>query len=546
MVADRERILIVESNPEIANFLTQHSLKPLGYDVILESDAAAAIQRISHTTPDLLMVNTDLPGLSGKDLLVALQVQGIHLPVIMITEHGMENKVIQAFRLGATDSLFWPFREAEVVSVVEHALQIVRSQREREQSAARLNVINEELQQRLKELSALYTVSKTIVSITDQRILFDRIVQSAVSVTRADAGWLLIHDRNSQAYILVAFRNLPKTLQANLMKPWDDGVSSMVASSGEPLAIYGDPIRKFKIALLGQSAIVLPIKVKKEVVGLLEVVRKTGAPFSMANQKLLEAIADYASIAVVNAQLFHLLEERAQNLQKAVDHAQINSSLNQELLQQVQQNLLVLHQHTTEHLSQLSRNPENLNREQVERLHNIQQNMQQMSILLSTLPPTSPAQTGNIDIQELCQESLARFQPAAAQSLVTLTAKFPSEQIFVAGDWMQVRAALDGLLSNAIKFNLPQGKVRLIVKVEPKNLAHIQIHDTGIGIAAPDLASVFSGEVHPNVLSADLIGGSAVGLPLVRSIIESNGGKIWFESTPGSGSTFHITLPIAD
>jgi GAF domain-containing protein len=85
-----------------------------------------------------------------------------------------------------------------------------------------------------------------------------------------------------------------------------------VALSGETLLIHGDRLKKFKVSSLGMAAVVTPIKVKNEVIGLLIVIRKALKAFSEVEQTLLEAVADYASISLVNEQLFRALAQTAE------------------------------------------------------------------------------------------------------------------------------------------------------------------------------------------------------------------------------------------
>jgi GAF domain-containing protein len=141
--------------------------------------------------------------------------------------------------------------------------------------------------------------------------LFDKIVEGAVYITEADCGWLLLRDERVRTFMLGACRNMPKSVSEKLNQPWDDGISSLVALSGEALSIHGEPLQRFKVAKLGQSVLVVPVKVNKEVVGLMVVVRKSAQPFGASNQALLEAVADYASISMVNVRLFKALDERA-------------------------------------------------------------------------------------------------------------------------------------------------------------------------------------------------------------------------------------------
>lgn len=311
-----ERILIVEHDPDIADLIGRQALKPLGYDVIITGETSAAIQTALQSPPDLIIVNLNLPGLSGKDLLTALLSQGIQSPVIVIAEAGQEKDAIHAFRMGAADVMFYPLKDVEVVSIVERALRQTQETRERQKLARQLKGMNEELQRRLRDLTTMLTTAKAVVSITDQRVLFEKILQSALQVSEADAAWLLLRDERTNAYLLRAHLNLPEAWAKKLNQPLDDGISSLVAFSGESLVMNGAPLQKFKIAALGKSAGVIPIKVQNQVMGLLLVVRKAESEIHRDAQTLLEGVADFASISLVNARLFRALEQSAETAKK--------------------------------------------------------------------------------------------------------------------------------------------------------------------------------------------------------------------------------------
>lgn len=314
-MAPGEQILIVENDPDIADLIGRQSLQPLGYQVTVAGDAATAIKSALQTTPDLIIANLNLPGLSGKDLLTALSAQGIKTPVVMVAEKGQEMDALVAFRLGATDALFWPARDAEVVSCVERALSQTKEMRERRKVDRQLKATNDELQKRLKDLTTLLSMGKAVVSITDQRQLFERILDGALQLCGADICWLLLRDDRTNAYLLRSHRNLPDAWAKKLGQPVDDGISSLVTLSGESLMMHGAPLQKFKVASLGKSVGVVPIKIQTEVIGLVVVVRKNDIEIDRSSQTLLEAVADYASISLVNARLFHALEQSAENAQ---------------------------------------------------------------------------------------------------------------------------------------------------------------------------------------------------------------------------------------
>lgn len=310
-----ERILVVESDPDISDFIARQALQPLGYQVTVAPDAPAAIRNAVQSTPDLILVDLALPGLSGKDLLAALSSQGIGAPIIILASKEKETDVIQAFRLGAADYLRIPARDAEVVTVVERVLKQTREARAREQLDRQLKQTNQELQRRVRELTTIFTIGRAVISITDQRVLFEKIVEGAVQVSEADMGWFQVRDDKTRSFLLAAQRNLPDVWARKVGQPLDDGVGKLVAVSGETLAINGQAIGQFKVAHFGKSAVVVPVKAQNEVIGLMTMLRKADKPFEKNEQSMLEALADYASISMVNAQLFKALAQTAEAAQ---------------------------------------------------------------------------------------------------------------------------------------------------------------------------------------------------------------------------------------
>jgi signal transduction protein with GAF and PtsI domain len=119
--------------------------------------------------------------------------------------------------------------------------------------------------------------------------------------------------------VLRAQRNLPPALASKLHQPWDDGVSSLVMLSSEALSIHGEGLGQFKLARFGKAALLAPIKVRDQAIGVICVARQESRPFTEREQAMLEAVADYASISLVNARLFLALEARARHLQRVLD-----------------------------------------------------------------------------------------------------------------------------------------------------------------------------------------------------------------------------------
>lgn len=544
----RERILVVESDPEISDLIVRQTLQPMGYQVEVVGAAGQAIQEAMKSAPDVIIANLNLPGLSGKDLLVALSSQGLEVPMIVVAEKGKEGDIIQAFRLGAADLLSMPLREAEVLSAVERVLRQGQARREREDLARQLRHTNQELQRRVRELTTIFAIGKAVTSITNIRALLDQVVEGAVYVTEADMGWLLLKEEKGKNFILSACKNLPESITKKVNQAWEDGLSSLVALSGESLSIYGEPLKRFKVASLGQSALVAPLKAKKEVIGMMVVVRKEAKPFAPNNQALAEAVADYASISLLNARLFKALEDRAKSLQSAADLFRLSENITKDMLRALALESgepLVASTTAVEKLAGDGR----LAPDQLQTLRPAYQRLKYVEGLLSSLATTEraedPTLRSRVDLCEMSRRAAARFQKTAQQKGVALLLELPSVPVIAHISESQMIRALEGLLSNAIKFSKTGGSasIRLSVQGEKEqSCAVLQVKDSGAGMEQQAAEHIFDRKSRPSTRMSG--GGIGIGLGLIREIVTAHGGKLLVNSQPGKGSEFCISLPL--
>ena len=103
---------------------------------------------------------------------------------------------------------------------------------------------------------------------------------------------------------------------------------------------------------------------------------------------------------------------------------------------------------------------------------------------------------------------------------------------------------LINLVGNAIKFTA-KGEVRVEVRVAQRTetgvILHAQVSDSGIGIAADKQASIFEPFIQADSSTTRRHGGTGLGLAITRQLVELMDGRMWLESAPGKGSTFHFT-----
>ncbi len=548
MSTSPEKILLVEGDPEVSDLIARQALQPMGFKVKVISEGPQAIQAAIQFAPEVMIVNLNLPGLSGKDLLVALTSQGIKIPVIVIAEKGMERDVIQAFRLGASDYLGWPIREAEVVSAVERALTQVRARKEREQLARKLKSTNQELENRIRELTTIFSIGKAVTSINDPQKLFEKIIEGAVYVARADKGWLLLKNGNDNVFRLKAQKNLPKSIVSQLGKAWDDGISSLVGLSGETLTIYGDPLKRFKVARLGQSALVVPVKAHKEVVGLMVVMREAAKPFSSGNQTLLEALADYVSISLINLSLFQAVEAQGRAIHKVSGNSSdtdiysnevlfnINKSLQSPLVLISQEIDLLLEEKETRLDSKSQKSVLNI-RAHLESVAEISKALQQFAKI------HEPKDYVMLNLVDIGKQVVNRFQPLAQKNKVKLKSDLSAKPVFASAHQGDLVLVFEALLTNAIRVSA-NGKVKLRVDIDKQGRPRVIVSDTGPGIDPADQDKIFIPFYPVTSETGNTASGFGIGLALAREIVKNHNGSLRIKSQPKKGASFFFTLPI--
>ncbi len=159
--------------------------------------------------------------------------------------------------------------------------------------------------------------------------------------------------------------------------------------------------------------------------------------------------------------------------------------------------------------------------------------------------PDSVLSPEAVALSEVIQEALDMLQSLAAPTRISLTQQFAdAPPIFVLADRQRLLQILLNLLANAIKYNKPNGQVRVSAEVLPQNRVRVHVRDTGHGIAAEDLPKLFAPFSR---LNADRLGveGTGLGLMLCQRLAQAMSGSLDVESQPGLGSTFSVELPLA-
>ena len=156
-----------------------------------------------------------------------------------------------------------------------------------------------------------------------------------------------------------------------------------------------------------------------------------------------------------------------------------------------------------------------------------------------------------VDLRLCIEEALDLLAPKAAEKKLDLAYQMDDGvPARVIGDVTRLRQVIVNLVSNGLKFT-QAGEVEVVVKTlstDQPTAAECQlqfsVRDTGIGIPADRLAKLFQNFSQADVSTTRHYGGTGLGLAISKRLVELMRGKLWVESVPQQGSTFHFTLPL--
>jgi signal transduction histidine kinase/CheY-like chemotaxis protein len=308
-----EKVLVVDDSAENIEFIVDYVLEPNGYVSITAGDGVEGLRKARNEQPDLILLDMNMPKLTGIEVLEALRNEGLQIPVILMTFHGSEALAVTAFRQGIKDYILKPFQIEEMLDALERALAEVRLRRERDDLMERLVKANRALERRVGELNALFGIGKSVTALLDLDKLLARLVEAAVYLTNAEEGSLLLVDEQSDELHMVAAQGFDERMARSFRLRVEDSLAERAIKTGEPVVLTSEGAKQVKTAYHAKSLVYVPIKVKNRVSGVLGVDnRQKDRLFTQHDVRLLSVLAGYAAITLENARLFGQAEsERA-------------------------------------------------------------------------------------------------------------------------------------------------------------------------------------------------------------------------------------------
>ncbi len=315
-----EIILVVDDNRQISDFLAETMLPGMGYEVLVARDANSAIKMVKQHKAnfDLMLLDLQLPDLTGLDLLRRLSKDGYRIPTILMTGHGSEQVAAEAFRLGVHDYLSKPLDETLLTEAITRSLSESRLQREKA-------ILNSQLEDQVAWLTSLSKVGQSVTSTLELGEVLVRIVEAGVFLTNAEEGFLALLEKESGLLYLRAVKNMDEDSIKTLRIPIADSLVGQVIKSKRPLRAVEPSLKaplKVSTGYLVHSLLHVPILSKGEPLGVLSVTnRKNDIPFKEKDEVVLSSLAAYAAVALENADLYQ------QARQEITERQRIESAL---------------------------------------------------------------------------------------------------------------------------------------------------------------------------------------------------------------------------
>ncbi len=307
------RILVVDDSKELRTFLGKEMLPQFGYETLTAATGQAGLDLLVAEKPDLVMLDLQLPDMTGIDVLKEMKERGITSSVILMTAHGSEGVVVDAFRLGVKDYLAKPFDTDTAQAIIDRLLEQARLRREKERLNRALKRTRSDLEQRVRELSVLFGLSKSVAAQLDLDRVLERVVEAAVFITKAEESALWLLAPQTEQLELRTQKNLELQRSSLERLPLKETFAGQMLHGSRPLRMQaGESDQGIEIAAdyQVQSLLSVPLVIKDEPFGVLIVANRTRSqPFNANNEAMLQALADFAAIAIENARSYQATDQ---------------------------------------------------------------------------------------------------------------------------------------------------------------------------------------------------------------------------------------------
>jgi response regulator RpfG family c-di-GMP phosphodiesterase len=303
-VIDGSKILLVDDNVDIINALSDF-LTLNGCSVLVAPTGKKALELLSKNDVEVVILDVRLPDTNGIALLDTIKVENPTVAVIIVTGYYNPSYVVEAMKKGASDFLTKPFEFDKLVLVLLRALRERSLLIEKEsifqslEDKQKIELLNRELQKKIKELTTMYQISNQFNSLNLFNDVYEKMLHIVCDVLDVKScGYYIFDSKNSELILYKEKRNNGCVIDRRIMASED----------------FLEHLQSPKKYLYKDDQLFLPIIIKGECIGFIMVGGKmsglrTDEHLSDTDVFLLKLIAEKASTQIENRMLYESLFE---------------------------------------------------------------------------------------------------------------------------------------------------------------------------------------------------------------------------------------------
>jgi signal transduction histidine kinase len=413
---------------------------------------------------------------------------------------------------------------------------------------ARLYTLTDQaLAARVEELSVMQRIDRELNTSLESAAAMRITLEWAMRQTGAQAGFIgTLEEDKVRVMASQGYQGDVERYEGLL--PLDElGLSEIVSEPAPMRRSLAVGTHGQRLLVEARSQAVVPIRRETETIGLVFLESMNPAALDDDALAFLVRLGDHAAVSIFNAQLYTAV--RNANLAKS----EFVSFVAHEL-----KNPMTSVKGYTELLAAGAVGA--INDAQSGFLNTIRSNIERMNTLVSDLNDMSKIEVGRLRLDfkaipaaEVVEGVIRSTRRQIDEKQQKLTIDLPADLPPAWADRTRLEQVMVNLVSNAHKYTQPGGEI-FVSAAREKNqwdpagaaeVLHIAVRDTGIGISEEDQAKIFQKFFRSEDPKTREVPGTGLGLNITKSLVEMQGGKIWFESVYRQGTTFHFTIPIS-
>jgi len=374
------------------------------------------------------------------------------------------------------------------------------------------------------------------------------IMDAASEITNAEAASILLIDKRTNELYFVASNTPNEGRLSHIPIPLDDSIAGTIVLENRSIIIQDarNDIRinrtvDRQIEFETRSLMGVPMRIKNDVIGVLEAVNRIGPPWTDEDRNHLSILASQAAVAIQNAQ-------QAEDLRKAYEELNKLDKLKNDFIAVASHELRTPLSIIIGYASFLQ---EEAQGEASEHAAAVLSSAQHLGDIIEDMTNLRYLQLGASGLEREPVSLVSILQAVQHQTEGMASAKnqqfevvYPRLSDMVNVDAVKMQMAFTNVINNAVKFTPPGGKIRVYTEQHSGEI-WIRVKDSGIGIPPDQLEEIFKNFYQVADHMTRKYNGMGLGLSIARAVLEAHHGRMWAESDgPNKGSLLTLSLPL--